>query len=193
MKKLSFFPFVSMSIGFFLILGCENAKETIGLTKQSPDEFAVVTRAPLSIPPKFDLRPPKPGADRPQETAKRLEARKILLKNASRNRNSGKYKSVNSDRFSNGEAAFLQRAGALNVDPSIRKIIKKESSGLTEVNEGLLGKIIFWRNEEKPGSIIDAKKEAQRLRKVTAEGQSITKGKTPTIIRKQKGWLEGIF
>ena len=81
MKKLSFFPFASMSIGFFLILGCENAKETIGLTKQSPDEFAVVTRAPLSIPPKFDLRPPKPGADRPQETATRSEARKILLKN----------------------------------------------------------------------------------------------------------------
>ncbi len=32
-----------------------------------PDEFTVVGRAPLVIPPESDLRPPRPGEPRPQE------------------------------------------------------------------------------------------------------------------------------
>ena len=31
-------------------------------TKQPPDEFAVLTKAPLVVPPDYNLRPPKPGA-----------------------------------------------------------------------------------------------------------------------------------
>ena len=179
--------------GVFPLFGCENAKETIGLTKQAPDEFAVVTRAPLNIPPQFDLRPPNPGSSRPQETTPRSEARKILLKNTSRRRISRKNKTINSGKFSEGEAAFLQRADALNVDPTIRKVIKKESSGLTEVNKGLLRRIIFWQPKENSEKVIDATKEARRLRKVTAQGEPLTKGETPVIIRKPKGWLQGIF
>ena len=179
--------------GFLLLLGCENAKETIGLTKQAPDEFAIVTRAPLNIPPQFDLRPPKPGSSRPQETTPRSEARKILLKNTSRRGILKKKKTNNSGKFSEGEAAFLQRADALNVDPTIRKVIKKESSGLTEVNKGLLRRIIFWQPKENSEKVIAATKEARRLRKVTAQGEPLTKGETPVMIRKPKGWLQGIF
>ena len=40
---------------------------TFGLTRDAPDEFQVTTRAPLSMPPDFTLRPPRPGAARPQE------------------------------------------------------------------------------------------------------------------------------
>ncbi|RYE94373.1 MAG: DUF3035 domain-containing protein [Oxalobacteraceae bacterium] len=40
---------------------------TFGLTRDAPDEFQVTTRAPLSMPPDFSLRPPRPGASRPQE------------------------------------------------------------------------------------------------------------------------------
>jgi len=180
-------------VGVFPLFGCENAKKTIGLTKQAPDEFAVVTRAPLNIPPQFDLRPPNPGSSRPQETTPRSEARKILLKNTSRRGILKKNKTINSGKFSEGEAAFLQRADALNVDPTIRKVIKKESSGLTEVNKGLLRRIIFWQPKENSEKVIDATKEARRLRKVTAQGEPLTKGETPVIIRKPKGWLQGIF
>ena len=34
-----------------VIGGCSNIRETLGLSKQSPDEFKVVSRAPLSMPP----------------------------------------------------------------------------------------------------------------------------------------------
>ena len=39
-----------------------------------PDEFAVVTRAPLSLPPDYGLRPPRPGAARPNEASPRDDA-----------------------------------------------------------------------------------------------------------------------
>jgi len=42
--------------------GCDALRNAAGLTKKSPDEFAVTTKAPLVIPPDFNLRPPRPGA-----------------------------------------------------------------------------------------------------------------------------------
>ena len=41
--------------------GCEGARKAIGLDKAAPDEFSVYTRAPLSMPPEYGLRPPAPG------------------------------------------------------------------------------------------------------------------------------------
>jgi hypothetical protein len=34
----------------------KNLQEDLGLVKKAPDEFAVVTRAPLSVPPDYTLR-----------------------------------------------------------------------------------------------------------------------------------------
>src|ERR1043165_2260549 len=45
-----------------LLSGCDSLRNAAGLTKKSPDEFAVTTKAPLVIPPDFNLRPPLPGA-----------------------------------------------------------------------------------------------------------------------------------
>ena len=181
-------------IGTVGLGGCENAKETIGLAKQAPDEFAVVTRAPLNIPPKFDLRPPKLGAKRPQQVTPTLKARTILLKkNRLRERADKTNAAISSGKFSNGEIAFLQLAGALDADSSIRQIVNKESSVLAEVGDGMLRKVIFWRKDEKSGVLVDAEKEAKRLRQVAAEGEPVIKGETPVIIRKKKGLLEGIF
>ena len=57
-------------IGLVVVLGgCNNWKQTLGIEPTSPDEFAVESRAPLTIPPDFNLRPPEPGAARPQEAS----------------------------------------------------------------------------------------------------------------------------
>lgn len=37
-----------------------------GNGKRSPDEFAVVNRPPLAVPPEAELRPPRPGVPRAQ-------------------------------------------------------------------------------------------------------------------------------
>ena len=57
---------------------CDSFKKAIGLEKTSPDEFAVESRAPLTIPPDFDLRPPQPGAVRPQEVSSADKAATVL-------------------------------------------------------------------------------------------------------------------
>src|SRR5690554_5294054 len=42
-------------------------------------EFTVVKRAPLSLPPEYALRPPEPGAPRPQEPSPTAQARQQVL------------------------------------------------------------------------------------------------------------------
>ena len=48
------------------------------MDRVGPDEFAVESRAPLTIPPDFDLRPPSPGAPRPQEKASNQQAKQAI-------------------------------------------------------------------------------------------------------------------
>ena len=58
--------------------GCSDFKRMVGIEKTSPDEFAVESRAPLTIPPDFDLRPPAPGAGRPQEVSSANKAKTAI-------------------------------------------------------------------------------------------------------------------
>lgn len=60
-----------------LLSGC-GFRQLIGLDKVGPDEFAVESRAPLTIPPDYELRPPAPGASRPQEVTAAERARRAI-------------------------------------------------------------------------------------------------------------------
>src|SRR5437764_602826 len=57
---------------------CTDFRRALGMDRVGPDEFAVESRAPLTIPPDYDLRPPQPGAARPQETTAAERARKVI-------------------------------------------------------------------------------------------------------------------
>jgi hypothetical protein len=63
-----------------LVAGCSDLKQMVGLDQPMPDEFAVESRAPLTIPPDFSLRPPEPGAPRPQEKSAEQQAEQIMEK-----------------------------------------------------------------------------------------------------------------
>src|SRR5580692_2744055 len=61
-------PFIPLLAAPLLLAACSgNVERAFGLQRDAPDEFTVTTRAPLSMPPDFTLRPPDPGAARPQE------------------------------------------------------------------------------------------------------------------------------
>jgi hypothetical protein len=64
--------------GTALLSACSDFKQAIGLDPTMPDEFAVESRAPLTIPPDFNLRPPEPGAPRPQEESSGKQAQQII-------------------------------------------------------------------------------------------------------------------
>jgi Protein of unknown function (DUF3035) len=65
-------------VGAVAVAGCTDFKRSIGLEQTMPDEFAVESRAPLTIPPDFDLRPPTPGAPRPQEKSADQQAKDVM-------------------------------------------------------------------------------------------------------------------
>ncbi len=180
-------------VAFAALYGCDTVKSIAGMQKQVPDEFEVVTRAPLSLPPDFGLRSPEPGAERPQDVKPRDEARTILLRNSSSGDQTKIQEAVKSGRFSAGEAAILARAGAVNVDPGIRQTINSESSALADESNTITSKLLFWQDKPQPGTVVDPSKESRRIREARALGDKVNKGEVPIIERKEKGWLEGIF
>jgi Protein of unknown function (DUF3035) len=58
--------------------GCSDVRSLLGMDRGGPDEFAVESRAPLLIPPDFNLRPPTPGATRPNEVTAAERARQVI-------------------------------------------------------------------------------------------------------------------
>ena len=66
-------------LALLCLAGCgSDLSRTFGFTRDAPDEFTVTTRAPLSMPPTYDLRPPRPGAVRPQELSELQQAQATL-------------------------------------------------------------------------------------------------------------------
>jgi len=152
--KLALLAALSVSL-----TGCGGLKSALGLEKSAPDEFAIVTKAPLIVPPDFSLRPPKPGAARPQELQPTESARRALL---------GGDVVAGSDGPSKGEVAFLLNAGADRVDPNIRVELAEDSGHLRQKDKSFTDKILFWRkgdNKEPPPVLIDASAESQRLKR----------------------------
>jgi Protein of unknown function (DUF3035) len=184
-------PVLALAVVALILSGCGNAREALGLNKTAPDEFAVVPRAPLSMPPDFGLRPPQPGAPRPQEATVTEQARNVLLQTASRP--AGVVSPAAAKGRSEGETALLGRAGAVDVDGSIRRKVDAESSAIARGDRGLVDRLIFWQETPPPGKVVDATKEAKRIRENAALGTPVTRGETPVIERKKKGWLEGLF
>ena len=68
----------ALLIGAAGLAGCDSASNALGISKVTPDEFRVVTKAPLVLPPDYSLRPPAPGEPRPQELQPESAARQAL-------------------------------------------------------------------------------------------------------------------
>ncbi|MCP5431931.1 MAG: DUF3035 domain-containing protein [Alphaproteobacteria bacterium] len=156
--------------------GCSSIGSALGITKNAPDEFAVVTKAPLVIPPDYSLRPPQPGATRPQEMRPGEQARSLIFASQS--------EVETSPAASPSEALLLQETGANHANPDIRRILTEETTALLEKEHTFADRILFWKGEaEEPTEVVDAGAEAQRIREHRAKGESVTGADTPTIAK----------
>jgi hypothetical protein len=181
------------TIGLILALSaCEGIKKQMGMTKQSPDEFKVVSRAPLTLPPDFTLRPPEPGTPRPQEGTAPQKARNVVFR-LDQPKTAPLERKINSDGRTLGELSLLRAAGADKIEPGIRQTVDRETQQINTVGEDFIQSLVFWRKKETPGLLVDASGESRRLRENAALGKAVTAGETPTIERKSKGLLEGLF
>lgn len=156
-----------------LLTACEGAKKELGLTRSAPDEFAVLKRAPLEMPPDYTLRPPQPGAPRPQEAAPEKQAQTVIF---------GDQATTQQSAPDSAESALLQQAGTDVAQPGIRTIVDRETAAQTPHDKPVAEKLLGIGSSDKPSAtIVDAEAEAERLKKNAAEGKPVTAGKTPTI------------
>jgi hypothetical protein len=130
--------------------GCGTISRAIGAGKSSPDEFNIVTSAPLTLPPDYALRPPRPGEPRPQELAPGEEAHAALF---------GQNVAAGATQ---GERRLVTNAGAEAVDPNIRDQIDYEAQGLVRRDEGFVNSIVNF-NANGANASVDAAAEARRL------------------------------
>ena len=172
-------------VGVLALSACsgDELTRTFGLTRDAPDEFQVTTRAPLSMPPDFTLRPPRPGAQRPQELSGSQQAEAALVP-----------ESLNvpvSRRTSAGQEALVAAAGR-PAPANIRAEVNSDAA-IDAPNRSFADRLMFWRAATPPGTAVDPTREAQRIRQNNALGQPVESGDTPIIQRSNRGILSGLF
>lgn len=153
-----------LGASFALILsGCSSAKESLGLTRSAPDEFMVVKHAPLAMPPDYNLRPPAPGAPRPQEQSTDEVAKTTLF---------GAQQSTRPAEPDSAEAALLQQAGTAQANPNIRNIVDQETTELEESSKTVAGKLLNIGGDKDTAKVLNAREEAERLQKYQTSGET---------------------
>lgn len=141
---------LSASIGVLALGACSS----IGGERRTPDEFKVVTKSPLSVPPEYSLRPPPAGQAQPAEVTQNADV------TVSFGQDFGKDASAS-------EKLLVASAGAIAVNPVIRSQVDYEEAGIIRKNQGFADRVLFWRGTDEE--------------RAQAEGDSATGGESVAI------------
>jgi hypothetical protein len=169
-----------------LLAACgQDTARTLGFTRDAPDEFQVVTRAPLSMPPSLgDLPTPRPGASRPQELSARDAAQSALVPGTVLNA------PERSGPRTRGEEALLGRAG--EATPDVRRRVDEEARRLEQTPRSFTDRLLL-REQPQPGIVVDPDREARRLRENAALGTDPGDGTTPIIQPQSRTVFQRLF
>jgi hypothetical protein len=185
-------PLTFAALGALALSGCSAFENLGGGKKVSPDEFKIVSHSPLTMPPNAELRPPRPGEPRPQETTPADQAKEALSP-ALAGRVQQQANAPRAGQPGNvSEQSLVAKAGAGGVDPNIRSQVNRDTRTIAEKDNTFIDSLIFWQDRPPAGVVVDPEKEQQRLREAQATGQP-SKSATPSIERRKRGLLEGIF
>lgn len=193
---------IGVSIATLLMLGAcarGTVQDALGMGKRSPDEFAVVSRAPLILPPDYGLRPPAPGEARPGVGTTSDRARATLTGNEVRLPAATDQEVVSAafdergEATSSGERALIAEATTGPVDPEIRRRIAEENMQLAQVEQALFTRLVKWREPQTLAVAIDPAAETERLRANRAAGKPPTEGDSPVITQRRQSVLQGFL
>lgn len=202
MKK----QFVCILTGLLLV-GCDgDVKESLGLKREAPDEFRVVSRPPLSVPPDFRLRPPSssPGVGGKSATseaaglvlgeqgARQTQSLEELQQQGTADTAVGVV--TEGELETPGEARFMKNAGAGKADPKIRDKIFEETMVQPKEEESFIDRLIPGKDDKKEKQpVVDAAGEKERIEKNQEAGKPVTEGDTPVVEKKKGGILNEVF
>jgi hypothetical protein len=185
-----------------LLAACNSGqvRDTLGLNRSAPDEFTVISRPPLALPPDFDLRPPKPG-EAPRGISTEDEARSVLTGKPVPLRadtiemprtETAVVPVVSSDAPSGAEANFLKKTGATGDNSDIRTQLGAEDNKPVDTKnaKSLYEKLVGPDSAE---PVVDPKKEAARLRNNKEAGKPLNEGEVPVAPTKPPSVIDRIF
>ena len=157
------------------LAGCSTASKALGLTKEAPNEFNILTKAPLVVPPEYNLRPPRAGESSAEDNYTQKAARDALIGN------------VDDAEPTRGEIVLMTKANVGRADEEIRMKIDGQNS-VERKSSGLASRILFWRNgqvvDEAGNPVaLDAETEAARMRSI----ESATGGGKVEITKRPSG------
>ncbi|MEM9054330.1 MAG: DUF3035 domain-containing protein [Pseudomonadota bacterium] len=126
MKKYALIALTSTALA--LVTGCAGLASS-----NSPDEFRVVKKAPLVVPPDYSLRPPQAGQAQPFEVDP-TRAGTVSAFGADFGQNA-----------SASEKALVAAAGANAVSPVIREQVDYEEARVIRKSSSISDRVMFWQ------------------------------------------------
>lgn len=130
-------PVTTLAVGTLLTLvpGCAGGPRDPGINDAQQDEFRIVTMAPLTVPPDYSLRPPRPGQSRPVEA----QAERTQVTD---------FGTASGQNASVSERALVEAADANAVSPVIRAEIDYDEAGMIRKSSSIADRVMFWRDSE---------------------------------------------
>lgn len=189
MKFKALFSVLSVTLLLAFLTGCGEVRSMLGQNKQPPDEFAVLSQPPLSIPPNFTLRAPEPGANRPQKTPKKNDIKRIVLKSEAAN-------AMNPTSViggASGEKSLRNLLGTGSAKSNIRRLLNEENKELIYTDQRLINKLLKWPSGSATSSVLDAAAESERIKTNLDSGKPINEGETPVIKESGKNFIKKLF
>ncbi|OJT95542.1 MAG: hypothetical protein BGN82_10660 [Alphaproteobacteria bacterium 65-7] len=163
--------------------GCGSLREAAGLAKKSPDEFAVSTKAPLIIPPDFNLRPPSPGAP-PANTLDPASNAQAALFNTADPQTVANGMTGN---FTGGEKMLLANAGVQNADPGVRTKLNFDRRSLQQADRSFTDRVLGTGATADTGRPVNADAEVNRN---SASGRAGGRAAATPKKEKSGGWFD---
>jgi hypothetical protein len=158
--------------------GCSGVRRAVGADKVTPDEFRVVTKAPLVVPPEYNLRPPRPGEPRPQDLIPTDQA------------SLSQYSGYDSSTASDAEQLLVAKLSTGSVDSTIRVQIDAENS-VVQKNRGFANRILFWQDGDVADEAVPTRRAAEDEIERRARLGSVATGDQPVRIG-SRGKLPGL-
>lgn len=175
-----FHKFLTVTLFTACLCACSsNVRHSIGLQRQVPDAFKVVSNPPLTVPPDFHLAPPQPGTPNPGENITE-QAEQVVL-GTSLGASPG---------ISSADRVLLSRARTSDADPAIVSILNAdEQEKLRRKQEKSVWQHVIDKIslKEETDPTINASKEKERIVKNQQEGKPVNAGTTPEIDQSSSG------
>lgn len=170
-------------LSFLALTACQSGdvKQTLGMKIDAPDEFAVERKPKLEVPPSFKLRPPTPG-EAPVNAADTRDLAKQEITGVS----------TPVVANSPAEKTFLTKVGAEQANSDIRNKLTEEYPQTDELST--LQKIRSVSDKNVDKTLVDPKKEKERIDANLKDKKPVTEGETATMSTQDgKSFFEKIF